>query len=138
MSIDVSGLDEVLARLERVPEVLLGALEAAAVQESYNVLTLAIPLTPMDLGTLRRSQFATFPERTETGVESRFGYGGAASAYAYYQHEGRRADGTHVIRNHTEPGTGTHYLARAIEQARPGFEGRVAAHISHFLDEVAR
>lgn len=30
--------------------------------------------------------------------------------YALYQHEGKRADGSHVIRRHSKPGKKTHYL----------------------------
>jgi hypothetical protein len=35
--------------------------------------------------------------------------------YALYQHEGHRKDGSRVIKNHTKPGSKTHYL---IDPAR--------------------
>lgn len=138
MPVEISGMDELERMLGKFHETTVEALKAAAVQESLNVLTLAIPLTPLDHGTLRRSQFADFPEQVDTAIISRFGFGGAAKRYALYQHEGQRDDGTHVVRNYSESGTGKQYLLRAVDQARPGFEHRVAGHIHRFLEEVLR
>lgn len=37
-------------------------------------------------------------------------FGGSGVKYAMYQERGMRADGTHVVRNYTTPGTQAHYL----------------------------
>lgn len=37
-------------------------------------------------------------------------FGGSGIPYAMYQERGMRADGTHVVRNYTTPGTQAHYL----------------------------
>lgn len=42
-------------------------------------------------------------------------YGGMSAPYAIYQHEGKRADGTHVIKKHTYPNRKTKYLEDPIK-----------------------
>lgn len=37
-------------------------------------------------------------------------FGGSGIPYAMYQERGMRADGTHVVRHYTTPGTQAHYL----------------------------
>lgn len=138
MPVDMSGMGDLLARLDRLPDAMREALKAAATREAENVLAEATPLTPKNFGTLRESQAVGVPEVSDSEVVVRFGYGGKAEKYAYYQHEGQRADGSHVVRNYTEPGTGKHYLIKAIDICRPGFEGRVAAHARNALEAMTR
>jgi len=36
--------------------------------------------------------------------------------YAAYQHEGKRKDGTHVVQNYSEPGSGAKYVDKKLEK----------------------
>lgn len=43
-------------------------------------------------------------------------FGGSGVKYAMYQERGMRADGTHVVRHYTTPGTQAHYLEETGNQ----------------------
>lgn len=43
-------------------------------------------------------------------------FGGSGVNYAMYQERGMRADGTHVVRHYTTPGTQAHYLEETGDQ----------------------
>jgi hypothetical protein len=82
--------------------------EKALNQQGDKLLELSREKVPLDEGTLRQSGNAQ-----QTGpMEVSVGYGGAAAAYALYQHEG--GDGRRVVRNYSEPGTGKKYLERPL------------------------
>lgn len=69
-------------------------------------------------GTLRRSG------RVEKLGLSKYQvvYGSGIAPYAAYQERGMWPDGTHVIKNHTTPGTQTHYLLTAGQtEIKQGF-----------------
>lgn len=138
MAIDLTGMDDILAKLDQLPHALREALKTGAYTEANNVMTLTIPMTPMDNGHLRASKFVSVPVETDESVMVYFGFGGMAQKYAEYQHEGMRADGTHVVRNYTEPDTGSHFLSRGIEKARPAWEERVALHARKALERMAK
>ena len=70
------------------------------------ILNTSKVLAPKKDGTLRRTgTVKTIPD----GVQIRYGDG---IKYAMYQERGMRADGSHIVRNYTTPGTGAHYLER--------------------------
>jgi hypothetical protein len=50
--------------------------------------------------------------------------------YALYQHEGKRADGSHVIRRHSTPGTKTKYLVDPGEQITKNWKNYVIRSLS--------
>lgn len=54
------------------------------------------------------------------------GYGETTSItwrmpYAAYQERGMRADGTHVVRNYTTPGTGPHFAQQSVHETLTEF-----------------
>lgn len=51
-------------------------------------------------------------------------------AYASYQERGRRADGSHVVRNYTTPGTSSGFFMRAI--------GMVLRNRTSYIDEARK
>ena len=49
------------------------------------------------------------------GLEREVIFGSGSVPYAAYQERGMRADGSHVVRNYTTPGTGKRYLRNAFD-----------------------
>lgn len=77
----------------------------AATNEAANDLVdRSQSVTGVQEGTLKASIHTDGARATGDAVEARVQTGGESSAYAAYQHEGHRADGSHVIRN--RPGGG--------------------------------
>jgi hypothetical protein len=68
-------------------------------------------LVPLDKATLLNSGHAEHHED-----ESIVAYGGSGATYALYQHEGVRADGTHVVLHYTHAGRGKKYLENPLKQ----------------------
>lgn len=68
--------------------------------------------TPFRAGDLR--------EQVSKRVEEMDGIIVWQQPYAAYQERGSRADGSHVVRNYTTPGTGPHYAANAVEEVMNG------------------
>lgn len=85
--IEIDGVDLLRRRLAELgPRADLG-MSAALVEEGERIMKKSRPEVPTDLGTLKGSGHVSLPQRTASGVEVTFGYGGAASAYAWRQHE---------------------------------------------------
>jgi hypothetical protein len=61
-------------------------------------------------------------------------YGSTAVAYALYQHEGMRRDGSHVVRNYSYPGKKKHYLIDPVEQHIPDIAPHMALKLQEILD----
>jgi hypothetical protein len=79
-----------------------------------------VPLVPWEKGVLAGSHFVNDPEVSGEAASVTFGYGGAANAYAYVQHE--RTDFAHPR------GGQAKYLSTVIEQHMSDMGERLAAH----------
>lgn len=79
---------------------------------------------PVDTGALRASGFVEAPITIGSEVVVVLGFGGAAVPYALIQHE--ETSYRHTVGE-------SHYLSKPVEEARAGFERRLAAHVSRFL-----
>lgn len=86
MQIDTTQLKAALNNLTK-PD-LERAMAAAQREWAERLLNDTVALVPFQTGTLQRSARVLAPEIFEGSVETEFGYGGDASAYALYQHEG--------------------------------------------------
>ena len=76
------------------------------------LLTIMRDVTPLDEATLRASGHVEH-EATPTHLEAQITF---ATPYAAYQHEGRRADGSHKVRHYSHAGTGTKYVERPLKE----------------------
>lgn len=74
-----------------------------ALDEVYDI---ARPVTPRDKGNLSRDVI-----RQVLGLKGRIEW---RKSYASYQERGRRADGSHVVKNYTTPGTGKLFIRNSI------------------------
>jgi hypothetical protein len=54
---------------------------------------------------------------------------GYNTPYAAYQHEGIRQDGTHEVKNYTEPGAGAKFLERKMSENRDDYMAIIAHEI---------
>ena len=69
----------------------------------------ANPVTPMDTSQLRRNVFKRILSNGDGEIEWKEEYSG-------YQEAGRRADGTHIVKHYTTPGTGAHYAEKSVDK----------------------
>ncbi len=85
--IKVKGAATLTANLQTIARKYPKAANAALFESGEKVRSIAIPLTPKDVGVLRNSAFVNRPVKTTRGLKVVIGYGGAAQAYAQVQHE---------------------------------------------------
>lgn len=85
-------------------------VESALEAMGNATLSRARMTVPFKEGSLELSGRAERQGLTETIT-----FGNESVPYAAYQERGMRADGTHVVRNYTTPGTGKLYLYNAAD-----------------------
>ena len=134
--IDTRDMERQMRRLLKVvaPEAIGEGVSKASLQ-CLNDCTMIPPTVPIDEGTLRGSgsvhvegHFAGKSENRggtgtpNTGQEKKehaTGLIGWNSDYATMQHEGKRLDGSHVVKNYTESSSGRKFLlAKLISRRR--------------------
>lgn len=104
-------------RLMKTQTALLASAKKIRHNVANDILLEATDKVPLDKGILRRSG------HTEDFTnESIVAFGGMASQYAIYQHEGMRAGGGYVVKKYTTPGTGRKYLENAIIENLPKYQ----------------
>ena len=155
ITLDVSPLLEVLGQLGPAAG---QAAARALYQEAESIIGEAKEQVPVHHGILRDSGHVQLPETGPSGVTVRMGFGGAASGYALYVHEGTgpavgqpaywppraaleewaRAHGIPVFlvqraihRRGTRPAK---YLERPALEAARGMEARLAASLRAELE----
>ena len=88
---------------------------------------------PFRHGGLKSSGRVTGPVMTrQDDVLLMLSYGNTAVQYAWYQHEGHRADGTHQIA-HYNNGKKDHYLSDPVNDAIPTLGASIAMRIEEML-----
>lgn len=81
------GAPELVTRLNIATIAAPAAMGMALWKEANAIMAASMPLVPVDLGILRASHFVDSPQMDGDDMTIDFGYGGAASAYAWVQHE---------------------------------------------------
>ena len=112
--IDAREIRAVQREIERAGKDFNKALRKALYEAGWAIGAASQEIVPVDEGVLKGSMEVTRP--TARNPEVYISYGGPASAYAWYQHEGQREDGTHVVQNYSEPGKQKHYLTEPLEE----------------------
>ena len=130
ISVQVTGLDKLLARLRREPRDIAQATAAALYVEAEQTIAEAKELTPVDTGALRSSGHVQVPEITDRGVTVALGFGGVAGGgndgvgYAVYVHENLTAH---------HPVGQAKFLEVPVNKRRTGFADRLVARVSRRL-----
>ena len=111
--IDTAELRQVQQEIEDALGDWNKSLRATLYERGWSIGTASQERVPVHLGVLRASMDVSRPTAQDPVV--RITYGGPATAYAPYQHEGQRADGSHVVQRYHTPGTGKHFLSDPLE-----------------------
>jgi hypothetical protein len=82
------GLDIVQRNTRLLAPHILKSIAVLLYQEGEAVMAKSKPLVPVDLGALRASGRVSPPVSTANSITVTLGYGGTASLYAVYVHEG--------------------------------------------------
>lgn len=127
MRIELEGVDQLLRTLRRLPDRAGIATAGALYAEANQIMRASQQVVPRDTGVLAGSGTVGFPDVRGSRITVQLGYGGAASAYALYIHEGQESWNWNV------PGTGPKYLERPVLQAASGMARRLADRIERNL-----
>ena len=111
-SFKIKGDKALIRRLKQIQKEAPEAVEAGLYQEGLRAQEIGVPLTPLDIGTLRNSWYVAHPTRTRKGSQVEIGVGGAAEDYAMVQHE--RLDFKHEV-------GGPKFVERALIAIQPQF-----------------
>lgn len=160
VTVQVRGTQRLMQELGRLNGQAYAVAGGALFQEAEAVMATSKERVPVDMGTLRASGHVQPPKVRGTTIEVVLGYGGAASGYALFVHEGTGpAVGrpafmppVDVIRawavRHGIPADAAFVIARAIgrrglrptkfleaplREAERGMAGRIAARIRRRL-----
>jgi hypothetical protein len=87
---------------------------------------------PFRHGPLKNSGRVSGPAMVGPDVVVMLSYGNTAVAYALYQHEGKRQDGTHQIRNY-HGGKKGKYLSDPVQDAAPTLGPSIALRLEELL-----
>jgi hypothetical protein len=87
---------------------------------------------PFRHGQLRESGRVSGPVTLGADLVVFLSYGNTAVAYALYQHEGQRKDGTHQIRNYHNGKKG-HYLTDPVNDAAPTLGPAIALKLEELI-----
>lgn len=128
-SFSLDGGAELRAALGRAGDVAPLAGRAALYGQATRILMDSVPLVPWDNGILRGSAHVVAPTVNGGVITVEFGYGGAASAYAWYQHE---EDLQHPN------GGQRYYLRDAVQMHEATFEAQMAQRVRAFLGRGLR
>jgi hypothetical protein len=101
--------------------------DQALVGEAELIMREARKRVPLDKGTLRASGIVLPVERSPSTTIVRFGFGGAASRYAYIQHVARMPP------FHHKPGRTELYLYNPVEERMPYIEASIARRVAALL-----
>lgn len=115
------GVEQIKARLRRVSQRFPEQVEAALYKESQIELTEVKRRTPVDLGTLRASEFVEGPSRQGTRIYTKIVAGGASAPYAIYVHEDLEA--FHKVGQ-------AKFVESVILESRPFMGARIARRLS--------
>lgn len=88
VTIEVEGRQELIRALRKAKDRGMKSLAAGLFGEGNAVMRESKREVPVDEGTLRASGFVDLPKIDRAGIEVVLGYGGAASSYAVFVHEG--------------------------------------------------
>lgn len=120
LSVEVSGVEALLANLGMFGQAAERAAKAALYQEAETVMTASKELVPVDTGALRGSGHVQQPVERGSRIEVSLGYGGPAAPYALVVHEDMKA---------RHPTGEAKYLERPLLDAERGMLGRIADRI---------
>lgn len=125
----VTGFTEFLRVIRTLGTRATGIAGGALSREAERIMTDAKGRTPVATGALRSSGQVAAPDVTASGVVVELGFGNTSVGYAVPVHE--RLDVRHPVGE-------AKYLERAVDAARRGIDGRLAADVRREIEGGAR
>lgn len=119
-SIELKGLDKVLARLTRLAQQFPNEVARALYEEAQIERQESMRRTPVDTGALRASHEVSRPVINGRDISVTITVGGVAAPYAIYVHEN-----LHAFHN---PGQAK-FLESTLLESKPYLAGRIAKRI---------
>lgn len=123
ITVEISG-DDLESSIQAAFASMQDDLEAVLVEEGAMIIERSKEIVPVDEGVLRASGGFYGIDRSDFEVSVRIGYGGAASAYAWVQHETPPS-----IFSHDE-GRSWKYLELPVMEAISTMPGRLASSLA--------
>ena len=120
MKIEIKAMTDVNTMLRQDEAKIKSNVRIANRKMLEDIHHTANPITPMDTSQLRRNVFKRILSNGDGEIEWKEEYSG-------YQEAGKRADGTHVVRHYTTPGTGAHFAEKSVNKVLDGLD-------KYFLD----
>ena len=93
--VKIKGVEKLRSNLAKVAKKYPGVANQVLFEEGEGLVEIAVPLTPIDVGTLRGSYFVNRPIRSGNRLKLTLGVGGAAKDYAVPVHE--RTEVSHPV-----------------------------------------
>lgn len=125
-SIEIKGIDEMIARLDKIPDEALDVLEKTLVENAHHLINESKKQCPVDTGRLRGTATVGKTKRRSRDVTVEAGYG---TDYAIYVHE--NTDAKHSIES-------TAAVARRIAKAEAAADKRYQKRVQKALAEGRR
>ena len=116
-NIKLEGLDRALAWFQAEPDRIRKGTAQGLYASGVAIMGKAQEIVPLDLGPLRASGTVLPPEISGNTISVTLGFGGAAEAYAWRQHED-------LTYKHA-PGRQAKYLEQPMMAEEPNIMGRV-------------
>lgn len=121
---NMKGVEAMQKALKERKANVVEAVKAGVYVAAGNLMTESKRQVPVDEGVLRASGYVTAPTEVNGRIECTVGYGGAAAAYAAYQHE--------IPMNHPEGGK-DHFLSDPMRDGEGTFRDAVTAFAARAL-----
>lgn len=88
LRVSLKGKKDVQKAIKLLGQRAQSAVGSALWKEATDIMTASKALVPVDLATLKNSATVQLPKHEGSSITVTMGYGGAASQYAVYIHEG--------------------------------------------------
>lgn len=128
--IEITGLPRLDILVGLADRITRDVFDQALVGEAQIIMRESKKRVPLDEGVLRASGIVLPPEHSPTTTIVRFGYGGAASRYAYIQHAERTPPFRH------KPGRTQLYLYNPVVERLPMVEASIARRVAFILGAI--
>lgn len=135
MKVHIKGVDELIARIQRLPKQFADATAVGEFNAAQEVMKLSKSRAPFEFGALEKAAFVELPKFTAHGVNIEIGYHGVPYIEAqheteWYSHPGKFSR----TKNRARASQGQHrFLASALTDMEGRVKQVVAQAVAYFL-----
>lgn len=129
-SIQMSGADVLAALLAQSSERIVKTVSQALLEEARLVMRESLRQVPVKDGPLKASGEVKEPKFSSGVIKVTMGYGGAASAYALYQHNAPAG------LRYTKSGSKSHFLSDPLLERAPMIQATLINRIGNIMGRI--